>query len=159
MKTENRGGRRVKIDHPLTGTPTFITWFSMKGRCLNPNNPGFKNYGGRGIKVCKRWLDFGNFCTDMGARPEGMTLDRKNNDKNYNKSNCKWSTIEEQNNNKRDTRLYEYKGKTFSIARWSRELGINAYTLYSRLDKGMSFEEAATMPLQVNKSCYLRNKE
>jgi hypothetical protein len=65
----------------------------MKGRCLNPNNTSYPDYGGRGIEVCERWLhSFENFLADMGERPTGMTLDRKSNDGNYTKRNCRWAT-------------------------------------------------------------------
>ena len=80
---------------------TYQSWQGMKKRCLNPNQPGFKYWGGRGIKVCKRWLDFANFFEDMGEKPKGLTLDRVNNNKNYCKENCHWATNEEQANNKR----------------------------------------------------------
>ena len=73
----------------------------MLSRCENKNVPAFKNYGGRGITVCKRWHKFENFLADMGERPFGLTLDRKNNDKGYYKRNCKWSTWIEQQNNRR----------------------------------------------------------
>jgi len=79
-----------------------ISWCCMKQRCLNPNAIGYHRYGGRGITICGRWLEnFDNFCQDMGERPEGMTLDRINNDGNYESSNCKWSTPKEQANNRR----------------------------------------------------------
>ena len=72
----------------------------MKTRCLNPNNKRFKDYGGRGIMICERWMVFENFLADMGERPEGKTLDRINNDGHYEPSNCKWSTSKEQANNR-----------------------------------------------------------
>lgn len=84
--------------------PTYASWSNMKDRCRNPNNISFKNYGGRGINYCVRWEKFANFLEDMGYRPEGLSLDRINNNGNYCKENCKWSTRQEQNNNKR-TRL------------------------------------------------------
>ena len=87
--------------HHMTGSPTYITWKSMKQRCLNPNSTSFPYYGGRGITICDRWDDFLNFYEDMGERPEGMSLDRIDSDKGYYKENCKWSTIEEQNRNRR----------------------------------------------------------
>jgi hypothetical protein len=83
----------------------YSTWFNMKQRCMNPNHKFYKNYGGRGIKVCDRWIkSFSNFLLDMGEKTEGMTLDRKNNDGNYEPSNCKWATRTEQSNNRRNTK-------------------------------------------------------
>lgn len=77
----------------------------MLDRCRNPNNADkFANYGGRGIKVAEEWLDFANFFSDMGQRPEGLTLERKDNDGDYCKDNCKWATPKEQANNRRPAR-------------------------------------------------------
>lgn len=76
----------------------------MITRCTNERNPAYKNYGGRGITVCKRWLKFENFLADMGLRPRGLTLDRKDNDRGYCKSNCRWTTWSVQQNNRRNTR-------------------------------------------------------
>ena len=84
--------------------PLYDTWATMKKRCSNPNHISYKNYGGRGIKVCERWLGvegFKNFLADMGERPEGYTLDRKDNDKDYTPENCKWSSRKEQLFNRR----------------------------------------------------------
>ena len=91
--------------HGMNGIKTHISWKSMKNRCLNPNATGYKDYGGRGIKICDEWLNnFINFFKDMGERPNGKTLDRKNNDGNYCKSNCRWADKFEQANNKRNNR-------------------------------------------------------
>ena len=83
-------------------TLTYNSWMSMKYRCLNPKQKGYEYWGGRGITICERWMKFENFLEDMGERPEGMTLDRIDNDGNYEHSNCKWSTLKEQNNNRRN---------------------------------------------------------
>lgn len=79
----------------------YRAWVHMRQRCNNPNNPGYLDYGGRGIRVCDRWNKFENFLTDMGERPEDRSLDRINNDGNYEPSNCRWATRKTQNNNKR----------------------------------------------------------
>ena len=95
----------------------------MKGRCRNPNDKSYKNYGGRGITVCNRWNDFANFLEDMGERPEGMSLERKDNNGNYEPSNCKWATRSDQQNNRRSNRLFTINGKTQTFTQWVREVG------------------------------------
>ena len=85
----------------LTNTPAYISWKQMKQRCLNPNAPDYKNYGGRGVTICEKWFKFAGFYEDMGERPNGLTLDRIDNNESYCKENCKWSTRSEQNRNKR----------------------------------------------------------
>lgn len=96
-----------KHGHDKTGheSGTHISWRAMKQRCLNPRYGGYGLYGGRGIKVCQRWLTFTSFLEDMGVRPKGKTLDRINPNKGYFKSNCRWASPKVQANNKRD-----YKG-------------------------------------------------
>lgn len=95
-------------------TPEYESWTCMKNRCFNPKRKSFKDYGGRGIRVCARWLNsFENFLADMGRRPgPGYSIDRKNNDGDYEPGNCRWATSEEQNNNRRPRR----EGKQWTLA-------------------------------------------
>ena len=116
-------------------TATYRIWSGMKSRCLNKNVPEYKNYGGRGIKVCERWMDFSNFLEDMGARPDGLSIDRVNNDGHYEPDNCRWATEIEQHNNRSDNTLLTYNGETLTISEWSRKLGINKHTLADRIRK------------------------
>ena len=95
------------IFHKMTGTKEYKAWSNMKNRCLNPNWPKFKNYGGRGITVCEEWFDFRNFFNDMGKAPKNLTLERKNNNKGYSKENCIWATISQQNYNRRTKKEIE----------------------------------------------------
>ena len=81
--------------------PIYKIWVNMRQRCNNPKNPKYKDYGGRGITVCKRWDNFSNFMTDMGERPEGNSIDRKNVNGNYEPSNCRWATAKQQRANQR----------------------------------------------------------
>lgn len=85
-------------------TLTYNTWVGMKQRCNYSKHVGYKNYGGRGIKVCKRWAKFENFYKDMGERPEGTTIDRIDNDGDYKTSNCRWATRKEQSLNKSNSK-------------------------------------------------------
>lgn len=93
IKHGHMSGRKI--------SPTYRSWITMKTRCDNPNMKYYYNYGGRGISYCKRWKSFENFLEDMGNRPEGTSLDRINNDGNYEASNCRWATRNEQNKNRR----------------------------------------------------------
>ena len=99
-------GHAKTSSHPAS--PTYSSWSSMLTRCYNEKSKTYKNYGGRGISVCERWHTFLNFLDDMGEKPEkGMSIERINNDGNYEKSNCKWATTKEQNRNKRSVILNE----------------------------------------------------
>ena len=96
----------------------------MLARCRNPNSHNYKDYGGRGITVCARWLNsFKNFLADMGERPAGHSLDRKNNNGNYNKNNCRWATRSVQLKNKRNNVLLSFQGRTQVLVDWARNLG------------------------------------
>ncbi len=103
--------KSINTKHGFRGAKperTYVSWQSMKDRCTNPNLPKWKNHGGRGVTFCARWEKFECFLEDMGIRPEGMSLDRINNDGNYEPSNCKWSTPSEQARNRR-TRMRSSK--------------------------------------------------
>lgn len=100
-----------QIKHGMSHTPTYTSWRSMHNRCNNPNTDGYDNYGGRGITMQEDWKDFMCFLRDMGVRPEGLTLDRKDTDGNYTAGNCRWATLSEQQQNKRP--FTQPPGKTY----------------------------------------------
>ena len=107
----------------------------MKQRCLNSNNPRYKDYGGRGIKIYDDWLGFEAFYKDMGNCPAGKMLDRIDNDGNYESSNCRWATPREQQNNMRSNKILRFNGLTKTTIQWARDLNINPSTLYKRLSR------------------------
>lgn len=93
--------KKRAITHGMGNTPIYAIWTAIKQRCNNPNCKSYKNYGGRGITICKRWLKFKNFFKDMGKRPKGLTIERINNDKGYSSDNCEWATRTKQVINRR----------------------------------------------------------
>jgi hypothetical protein len=96
--------RRFSATHGRSRTPEYVVWTGIWQRCNNPKNQRWPDYGGRGIKVSERWRSFESFLADMGERPEGMTLDREDNDGDYEKANCRWATPKQQSNNRRKRR-------------------------------------------------------
>lgn len=121
--------------HGFNGTSTYSSWACMKERCLNPKNKGYKDYGGRGITVCERWMRFEDFLADMGEKPEGATIERIDNDKGYFPENCRWASKLEQNRNRRSNRRITFQGETRTLSEWAEILGIHWGTLLSRLKK------------------------
>lgn len=116
----------------------YQIWVSMRARCNCPTNKAFKHYGGRGITVCPEWnKSFSAFERDVGVRPKGAQLDRRDNDAGYSPSNCAWATVIQQANNRRGNVVVDHLGKTQTITQWSRELGIKACTLLKRYRKGL----------------------
>ena len=135
------------IKHGMTGTRTYSIWVHMIQRCINPKNERFSNYGGRGIKVCKKWMKFENFYKDMGETPNKHSIDRINNDGNYCKKNCRWATNKEQARNKTTNVLIYFKGETKPIIEWAEKTGLRYYTLLTRLRKyNWSVERALITP-------------
>ena len=110
----------------------------MIGRCYRSSQPDYENYGGRGITVCQRWRDsFQNFLTDMGERPAGLTLDRKNVNGNYEPGNCVWSSNKTQQNNKRLSLRIPFNGELLTFEQYSKRTGIPVYTLRNRRNAGV----------------------
>jgi hypothetical protein len=135
------GGKKI---HGGTGTPEYRIWHGMKARCLYPGNGNYERYGGRGIKVCDRWKDsFPAFLADMGPRPsDEHSIDREDNDGNYEPGNCRWATIEVQANNRSNNIRLEIDGRAMTVAECAEETGLSKELIYIRLKRGLSSVEA-----------------
>jgi hypothetical protein len=126
-----------KKPHSLYGV-----WQGMKQRCLNKNNPHYKNYGGRGITVCDRWInDFHIFVSDIGKRPKGFTLDRINNDKGYSPDNCRWATRSEQQLNRRDAVWVTIEGEKYRPSILAKIAGTKQDTIINRANNGYPYNK------------------
>lgn len=145
-----------KEKHGATGTTIYIAWKAIKRRCHNANNDKYKDYGGRGITVCDKWLTFNGFYEDMGDQPEGHTIDRIDVNGNYCKENCRWATREQQDNNKRNSVKITYNNKTQTVTQWSKELGVTKDYLRGRLIRSnYSVNEVINKILNIQKDTAL----
>lgn len=134
----------------MSRSSEYHIWQHMKTRCYKEDSISYKNYGARGITVCDRWLQsFENFYADMGERPEGTSLDRIDNEGNYEPSNCRWTTSKIQANNKRGNRVMDIDGESHTLSEWSDISGIKLTTIHKRLNYlNWSPKEAIFTPLQ-----------
>jgi len=126
---------RLRTTHDMSKTKIYKIWVGIIQRCNNPNSQAYDHYGKRGISVSREWLSFENFYKDMGDCAKGMSIDRIDNNGNYCKENCKWSTMKEQSNNTRHNHFVTYNGKTQTLSQWAEEIGIPKHVLYIRLGK------------------------
>ncbi len=153
-RIQSCGCTKIQHGHSKKGemTQIYSTWTAMRQRCNNLKHPEYKNYGKRGIVVCKRWEKFENFLEDMGEPPtDKHSIDRIDNDGNYCKSNCRWATLKQQQRNKRNNLFITYDGKTQCLAAWAEEFDIKYGTLESRLRRGWSIGKALTTPVKKSK--------
>ena len=127
-----------RTTHGKCFTRTYSIWGSMIKRCTNVKCKAFPDYGGRGVTVCDRWLKFENFLADMGEAPEGLTLERENNDQGYSLGNCNWATRKAQGRNKRNNRKVILNGKSMCLSEAAEALGVKYNTLHQRLRTGVS---------------------
>jgi len=140
----------AKTQHGGRHTPEYAAWTRMKRRCYNPKQDHYDRYGGRGIAVCARWLNsFENFLADMGPRPSPKhSIERKDNDRDYEPANCVWATLTEQTRNRCTNKLLTYKGRTQCLAAWAEEIGIGRSTLDRRIRHyKWPIERALTTPV------------
>jgi hypothetical protein len=139
-------------------TPEFSAWQDMKARCLNSNHKCFHRYGGRGITVYSEWIDsFEKFISYIGLRPSNKySLDRINNDGNYEPGNVRWATKKEQSNNRSDCIYLTYNDNKLTLQEWSSITGISSRGLKKRLDRGMSIYDVLNTPSKKNKNTGLK---
>lgn len=156
MKTKSCGCSRKEsknFSHKMTGSRIYSIWQAMKSRCYYEKSKAFKHYGGRGIKVCDEWKNsFIRFYEwsmkngyDENAERGQCTIDRIDVNGNYEPNNCRWATIKQQANNTRRNHFIEYNGKTQTVSEWANELGVEPDSIFNRLQKGFTEEEALTL--------------
>ena len=144
--------------HGMTGTTEYMCWCSMRQRCVNPNQKAYKNYGGRGIKICPEWDDFSVFLKDMGYAPKGLELDRIDNEGNYTPENCHWTTRKRNTNNRRSSVNIRYNGMTKTMSEWAEYLDKPYPTVANRLAAGWSTERTFETPTRSGWSERRRKK-
>lgn len=147
----------AKIDrltkHGMSGIPEHAVWMSILQRCDNPSSPAWSYYGGRGIRVCERWREFANFLDDMGRRPSHRhSIDRIDNDGNYEPGNCRWATMQEQCRNTRRTHFITIDGETLCVEDWAIRMGTKPSTIRSRLWRRWPEHEAILGRKQSNEN-------
>jgi hypothetical protein len=144
----DRLGRPVK--HGMHATPEYRAWQHMKDRCYNPKSRRYNRYGARGIRVCDQWREsFETFYADMGPRPpDDRSIERIDNDGNYEPGNCCWATRADQNRNRSDNIILEYGGLKMTATEWAKKLGLNNRTFFLRLEAGWSAKDAITRPVE-----------
>lgn len=133
---------------PYSNTPTWYSWNAMKSRCLSQSCTNFSYYGGRGITVCERWLNYDNFVSDMGLRPEGTSIERIDGNGNYEPGNCRWATKQEQSENKSSTLRFTINGFTGCLNAVARHFGIKSGNVHNRLRRGWAPERAFLEPIR-----------
>lgn len=150
----------MKHGHSANGrtSPTYNSWFGMFQRCENKNNAAYHRYGARGIEVCARWHGddgFSNFLSDMGERPAGMTLDRKDTDGSYEPSNCRWASPKTQAANKTNNIHVTIDGETLILSEWCERLGLNYKSVHTRISAGWDVADALLSPPVFNPRVFL----
>lgn len=140
--------RTVTHGHARLGsnTPTYRIWAGMVQRCTNPEQPAFKHYGGRGVQIDPSWMDYARFLQDMGERPAGLTLERRDVNGDYTLSNCVWASQRQQARNKRSNKFIEIDGSRHLLVDAASQLGISHSAISSRITRGWTLEAAMTTP-------------
>lgn len=141
--------RYLRVNGKKRARPEYAALRDAVQRCTNPNNHAFDRYGGRGIRVCRRWSGpngFDYFYADMGPRPEGHSLDRIDNDGDYEPDNCRWTTTSRQNRNTRVNKRITVDGETMCVTAWAERTGLGRTTINNRLRAGWSPDDAVKTP-------------
>ncbi len=145
-----RDNSKCHFVHGMRKTREYRIWSHMKGRCNNPTDFKYNSYGGRGISVCERWDSFESFFNDMGIAPEGTSIDRIDNNGNYEPSNCRWATASEQANNTRRSKFITWNGINDTISGWAERLNMPRDVLNNRIKLGWTMERAITQPVRTS---------
>lgn len=148
---ENRQNRVLHGHAGSKRSAEYKSWSSMIARCTNKNRAAYRDYGGRGVKVCDRWLSFENFLLDMGNRPHGTSLDRIDNNGNYEPTNCRWASSEVQARNNRRNVNITFNGVTKALIDWAKQIGVSAPTLKRRITQWGIQTALSTPPLPQGK--------
>ena len=159
FRSETTSKRSTKHGGAVGGaSKIYMIYNEIVARCTRPTHASYGSYGGRGITCCDRWLTgdgaiggFECFNVDMGPRPPGTSVDRKDNNSGYCPENCRWATTIEQASNKRNLPKYEFGGKTLGLSEWARELGVTRGMLKSRIRYGWSIERILTEPVRPSR--------
>lgn len=131
----------------------YWVWADMLSRCRNPNHKQYHDYGGRGISVCDRWQAFANFIADMGMRPEGGMLDRRDNSLGYSPDNCRWATRKEQNSNRRNCIYVDCDGEEVTLKEYCRRKGLRYRPIVKRIkDRNWPVAEALSIPVGIRRA-------
>lgn len=144
---------KKNVRHGMSRTPTYEAWFNLHKRCNDPKHKSFDAYGGRGIRVCERWKRFDEFLLDMGVRPPGMTIDRRDNNGHYEPSNCRWATPSEQARNRRSNTSIEAFGCVKTLVEWGEDARCSVSTdvVSHRIRAGWPTEKAISFPKRLRR--------
>lgn len=144
---------KINLVHGMSRTPEYRAWTNIIQRCFNPNHPSFKDYGARGITVCKEWKNsFMAFFNDMGKRPSPkLTIERVDNHKGYFSENCIWASRKKQSNNNRRNHLITINGWSLNITQWAKHVGVKAQAIHTRLHLGWTPEKSIFCPIKPHK--------
>lgn len=151
--------RQKAKTHDMSKTRTYGIWSGIITRCKNPKSASYPRYGAVGVRVCKRWERFDNFLFDMGVAPLNKSIDRIDNSKGYEPSNCRWSTLTEQANNKGGVHVITHNGESLTIRGWSEKTGLHPDLILGRINKGWPPTEAITIPKHPNRGRKLTQRE